>query len=310
MDAQGVAFGANFQINSFTSGSQSQPDLVVRDDGLVFAAWQSAASPGDDASGNSIVGRLLQLPGELGDFVFQDDDLDGAQDPGEPGLEGLTVSLYDASGELATQTATDADGLYRFYLAESAEISLGFESPDGVSFTRADAADDALDSDVDPATGEIPLFQASLGVTDTTLDAGLGAGLGDRVWLDGDGNGIQDIGEAGVAGVTVTLYDGGGAVVDQTVTDGDGRYVFFGLDSGAYSVGVSAPAGFTFTSRDQGDDGLDSDVNASGRSSPVLFLEGSIDVDIDAGRVAAAPGAGGARGGRVRESTPLNTRHP
>jgi SdrD B-like domain len=64
------------------------------------------------------------------------------------------------------------------------------------------------------------------------------ASVGDRVWSDTDGDGIQDAGEAGIAGVTVAIYrdidkDG---VIDATepklatqVTDTNGNYDFTGL---------------------------------------------------------------------------------
>ena len=37
-----------------------------------------------------------------------------------------------------------------------------------------------------------------------TGNTGTGA-IGDRVWIDADGDGVQDPGEAGLAGVTVQL---------------------------------------------------------------------------------------------------------
>ena len=42
--------------------------------------------------------------------------------------------------------------------------------------------------------------------------------VGDTVWLDGDGNGMQDSGEAGIAGVTMELHDANGNLVDTAVT--------------------------------------------------------------------------------------------
>ena len=57
-----------------------------------------------------------------------------------------------------------------------------------------------------------------------TVDFGfwLPASLGDRVWLDVDRNGQQDVNEAGVSGVTVTLYDRNGNAIATTTTDATG----------------------------------------------------------------------------------------
>ena len=41
----------------------------------------------------------------------------------------------------------------------------------------------------------------------------LSASVGDRVWLDADGDGSQDIGEPGIANVEVTLKDQWGTPV-------------------------------------------------------------------------------------------------
>ena len=44
------------------------------------------------------------------------------------------------------------------------------------------------------------------------------ASIGDYVWLDENANGIQDLGETGINGLQVTLYDGSGTVINTTFT--------------------------------------------------------------------------------------------
>ncbi len=58
------------------------------------------------------------------------------------------------------------------------------------------------------------------------------ATIGDRVWLDVDGNGVQDGGEAGINGVTLTLYQGA-TVVGTATTAGDGNYLLANVTSAA-----------------------------------------------------------------------------
>jgi len=77
-----------------------------------------------------------------------------------------------------------------------------------VSFTIPDAGgDDTVDSDADPLTGATPIVVLAPGEYLDSIDAGLlqAAAIGDRVWIDLDGDGIQDEGEPDLAGVTVTL---------------------------------------------------------------------------------------------------------
>jgi hypothetical protein len=51
--------------------------------------------------------------------------------------------------------------------------------------------------------------------------------IGDRVWEDSNGNGVQDAGELGKAGVTLELYDAAGTVLlATTTTDANGHYSF------------------------------------------------------------------------------------
>jgi hypothetical protein len=50
-------------------------------------------------------------------------------------------------------------------------------------------------------------------------------GIGDRVWHDLDGNGLQDAGEPPIAGVRLLLVQGG-QVLAETRTDREGRYAF------------------------------------------------------------------------------------
>ena len=52
-----------------------------------------------------------------------------------------------------------------------------------------------------------------------------GAGwIGDRVWQDLNGNGIQDLGEPGVAGVRITVTSAAGSAVGSGTSDENGAY--------------------------------------------------------------------------------------
>lgn len=90
-------------------------------------------------------------------------------------------------------------------------------------------------------------------VTNTVLvPSSLSASAGGRVWLDANGDGVQDIGlEPGIPNIEVTLKDRFGTPVATTLTDGTGRYLFDGVTSGTgYYVevtnGLSAGLSQTF----------------------------------------------------------------
>ena len=121
--------------------------------------------------------------------------------------------------------------------------------PEGYVPTFLDqGGDDAVDSDGDLVTG-VTRPTGFLDSQQQDLDLDLGAyvpvSVGDFVWHDLSGDGLQDAGEPGVADVTVTLFDAGpdgiaGTADDVelavTATDGDGAYLFDGLPPSAYFV--------------------------------------------------------------------------
>ena len=67
--------------------------------------------------------------------------------------------------------------------------------------------------------------------------------IGDFVWNDSNGNGIQDAGEPGVPGVTVKLRDCASVVLATTITDANGLYQFSNLLPDDYLIEFVAPAG-------------------------------------------------------------------
>ncbi len=110
------------------------------------------------------------------------------------------------------------------------------------------------------------------------------AQLGNYLWLDQNGNGLQDQNETGVGGVNVTLSDNN-SVLDMQNTLADGSYGFDNLDPGDYKVTFDLPNGYKFTNPNiGGDDALDSDANlTNGMTQIVSLLGGDSDLTLDAG---------------------------
>ncbi|MDR3574547.1 MAG: SdrD B-like domain-containing protein, partial [Anaerolineaceae bacterium] len=246
---------------------------------------------------------LYQLA-SLGDRVWNDANQNGLQDAGETGINGATVRLYTEAGTFiaSTTTATIAglDGSYRFNNLVPRSYYLVFSAPGGYAFTLKDqGADDIIDSDADPISGQTGTISLSAGDNDMTWDAGLFqlASIGDLVWNDLNDNGLQDAGETGKDGITVSLFRPGygpdgipgttddSDAVTSTTTAGGGKYLFSNLLPGQYFVQFTAPAGYSFSPKDQGgDDTIDSDADpTTGQTDLVTLAPGQSDLSWDAG---------------------------
>jgi protocatechuate 3,4-dioxygenase beta subunit len=160
------------------------------------------------------------------------------QDGGsETGIPSVVVNLLSNSIVIAT-TTTDVNGAYAFTNLPPGDYAVRFTPPTGFEVTLRDiGGDDTADSDPDRVTGEHHRNHAGVsGENDPTWDAGLyiqRASLGNFVWLDVNGDGIQSGGsETGIPSVVVNLLSNG-TVIATTTTDVSGAYAFTNLVPGA-----------------------------------------------------------------------------
>lgn len=84
---------------------------------------------GNMGKAGGVGGNLLIMPDpaplEIGNRVWDDTDGDGVQDPGENGISGVTVRLYNSSNTLVGTAVTDANGEYYFVGSTSADGNTG-----------------------------------------------------------------------------------------------------------------------------------------------------------------------------------------
>lgn len=193
---------------------------------------EPTSEDGDPNSNLTIDLGFVQLA-SLGDYVWMDLNNDGVQDGNEEGIPGVVIQLYDENGNWVAETTTDADGKYLFEDLRPGDYTVQVDVatlPEGVAQTFD--ADGGLDNQ----------SSLTLGAGEHNPDQDFGynynGSIGDTVWLDLDGDGVQDAGEQGIPGVTVYLYDGGGNLIGEAVTDADGKYLFEDLPPGDYTVQV------------------------------------------------------------------------
>ncbi|KAA3639406.1 MAG: hypothetical protein DWQ02_03775, partial [Bacteroidetes bacterium] len=244
----------------------------------------------------------------LGDYVWIDADYDGEQDMGETPVEGTTATLHDCTGgtpgAVLGTMQTDVNGYYKFIGLIDGEYCVCFDlttsnhpRANDMEFTVSDNTTDDKDSDADEMSGCTPGVTLTAGDDYPDLDAGvfIPGKLGDIVWEDVNGNGVQDPGEPGIpnAEATLTGTDGAGNNVNvgPIMTDGIGMYMFGDLKPGTYKVTFAAPAGSNFVPTAVNDpsgngtdaDDSDADPNNMLMSHVVTVVSGTEDLTIDAG---------------------------
>lgn len=286
--------------------------------------WGKAAGLGDLAA------FCDASPIEIGNRLWSDTDGDGVQDPDELPISGVSVQLIDTDGTTVLGIAvTDADGYYYFSSAMGTDTAseiysmplltnqTGYKvrvdmsqsaiTTPGYLLTVADndpsSNGDARDSDgvTSGMYAETMFNTLGAGQNDHSYDFGFTTGksrIGNVVWYDADNDGIYEVGETPIEGVTVELYadidtdgifepggDDGTALLSQVTGSGAvaGKYWFENLGDGEYFVVIPTVGNDNVTiGATTGVDLADLfNSNSSGLTNHTLSSYEPIDDDVD-----------------------------
>lgn len=265
-------------------------DTGVRDTTPRGSQWQPRlVAPIVPPSGTALYYSTAANPcrGEVGGPVTGCDPPDWTTVAPEPITAARAFKL-----EFGARTIAPFDTLaFEFDMAAPANIPAG---PAYNSFAYQAQRGDGL--------GALAAEPVKVGIT--AGSCAVPADLGDYVWRDDNGNGLQDEVGTGINDVHVSLYFAGPDDVSgtpddvlsaQTITQDSpggqpGWYRFPNLAAGTWRVCVSPTAGSVFSPADQGgNDAQDSDADpASGCSAPVVLSPGEEDLSVDFGLVPTA----------------------
>ena len=242
------------------------------------------------------------LDNKIGDYVWEDTNRDGLQTTGEPGINGVTVNLFNSAGSLVKSTITANNpsngtaGYYQFTDLTIGSYYVEFIQPTVYFVTTAIVGvNTTIDSDLNNANGAGTTSNISViaNTNNQTIDAGFikGVKIGDFVWNDtgasndkndpGFKNGIQDPGENPEPNVTVRLKDAAGNTLQTTTTDNNGMYMFTVEPGKTYYLQFVAPFNRDFAPANISSnsvDNVDSDVTSTfGTGTTDLFVVNTTD---------------------------------
>lgn len=228
----------------------------------------------------------------LGGFVWDDMNGDGVQDQTEPGINNVTINLYDESRQLVSTVTTandpmsDEPGYYCFNGLSPLDYYVEILLPDGYVLSPANQrTDDDIDSDADGTNGPNTTSFYSLVSGEKQDNADFGIYLGGTVcgvvWKESgeSENNLYDIGvDEPIVNTELELisFDNGNQIIALASTNNAGEYCFTEIPAGSYTIRprtVGNNAGNSFVGLNQSEDELiDSDVDPNTGSTEMFFI--------------------------------------
>jgi hypothetical protein len=264
-DQNGRYFFSNLNPGTYTVGFGTTPGKLVFTTKDVVSAGDAADSDVDPATGKTgsytLVAGQVNLtvdaglkplvPATVGDFVWFDLDRNGIQDPGEPGVPGVIVTLYNAANQVVGSAVTDGNGAY---LISNVPAGTGYyvvfsNKPDpSAAWTLQNVGGTAAsDNSKADATGKTTPFNVADGQNVNNIDAGVFRliNISGHVWNDANGLTDLQINKTGVQAIpnslNIYLVDvATNLIVQAESINADGTYNFFDVDvNHAYKIVLS-----------------------------------------------------------------------
>ena len=253
-NVRGLAFRSNGQLIGTLGSTGNQARRITTATGVTTLDSNLGVNGNFDYEA---ITCNVGAPNLLSGTVFLDNNTDASLDAGDSGQKNVLVKLYkdnnnngvlDGPDVLVGSLLSDVDGKYTFPILSTGRFIVTTDLgtyPAGAVLTT-----DNIE------TANFTTF----GETDINNNFGfkvqavvLGS-IGDVVFNDTNANGVKDLGEGGIGGVLVRLYNGScpaaGSPIATRVTSPTGAYSFTSLPAGTYCVDVvdsTVPAGYVHT---------------------------------------------------------------
>lgn len=226
---------------------------------------------------------------------FNDLNNDGTKDPGEPGLPGWEIHLFNADLSIHLHATTDAGGNYAFETLQPGTYTVCETLQTNWNQTFPVPGPGIADCTTHTHGGTITpgprgyLITLTAGQDDTGNDFGnfqqqIPQNLKRGVkFNDLNGDGVKDVNEPGLQGWEIHMFDtatGGQVFHEHRFTDANGVYSFSGVPPNAYTVCETQQSGWVQTFPTSG---ADCSAHGGGFGYSIVLAENTQDTDNDFG---------------------------
>jgi serine-aspartate repeat-containing protein C/D/E len=262
VEFQGSHFTADFKAPHYydisgTGEFRNQYDPLFAGTSLLVTQGNANGLPNDNfdgkrdrSTGTLVPLQQIPLPASVRGRVHLTDregDCFSEEALASP-LEGVKITLKDASGNVVGTMFTNANGEYAFENLLPGIYTIIEETPPGL----IDGADhigtiDGIKVGTKPANDILTNITLQGGDNGINYDfcEHLPASVSGHVYHDANNNGIREASEDPIPGTTVILLDAGGTQISSMTTDSTGFYKFANLSAGAYLIREIQPGGWT-----------------------------------------------------------------
>ena len=232
---EGIAGTWNVQVRDVFAQTEDQADGTVNSVQINF--FGTSESPDN-------LEVVANDNGTISGIVYFDADSDGTQDLNEPGLGGRLVFL-DADGdgqfdEGELSATTGPNGFYLFTGLEPGSYRV-------VDFTGNTSVPPGLNSIQTVSVLGQDVFDVDFGSVSEETNIGPSGTISGTVFNDVNGNGVQDNGESGVAGMVGYIDTNNNCIIGLgepgAMSDADGHFEISGLSPGTYNVRMAPSPG-------------------------------------------------------------------
>lgn len=243
------------RFTSFPASGSATNTATVNTDPTLTGAIDS------NATNNTGTHAINVTRSSIAGLVFRDRDNNGLPGgAGETGIAAVAIALTgtDLYGNAITRNVTSAaDGSYTFAnlppsnaagytltQTQPAAYVNGVNPPLGSADSLGGTRPAAAQAGFGTVISAIPVGPAVTGINYTFAEV-LRPSIGGVVFRDHNNNGVQNAGEAGIAGATVELRrSSDNSLVTTATTDGSGVYAFTAIEPGSYTLVELQPTGF------------------------------------------------------------------